>query len=189
MFLPERTAILAMLVATSGYENLSRQSVLTRVFESMYQRDDMLGFIDLSVIDDHGAHVACAGPFRLRGLNYFKEPWFAEAMTKGRHISDVYMGFRHIPHFIIAVRGYEGEHQWILRATIDLLANHARINAIQIHRHYHPQLPIIASDQSKLQQVFLNLIDNAIDAIGANGEIDVTTELANGNIAIYIDLY
>ena len=39
-------------------------------------------------------------------------------------------------------------------------------------------LPIIASDQAQLQQVFLNLISNAIDAIGKDGLIEITSRIS-----------
>jgi two-component system NtrC family sensor kinase len=63
----------------------------------------------------------------------------------------------------------------VLDQTIDILANHACINDIEIRKHFADGLPVIASDQSQLQQVFMNLINNAIDAIGKNGNIDVYT--------------
>jgi two-component system NtrC family sensor kinase len=40
-------------------------------------------------------------------------------MHKGLYISDMFMGFRQEPHFIIAVLRREGDDQWILRATIN----------------------------------------------------------------------
>jgi len=62
-----------------------------------------------------------------------------------------------------------------LKQTIDLLKNHAITNNIEITTALSDDLPIIASDQSQLQQVFLNLITNAIDAIGSEGLIEVTS--------------
>jgi two-component system NtrC family sensor kinase len=59
------------------------------------------------------------GPYDLRGLNYYQQSWFDEVMSKGSYISDVYMGYRLLPHFIIAVKRQEGGNNWILRATID----------------------------------------------------------------------
>ena len=45
---------------------------------------------------------------------------------------------------------------------------------------------MIASDQSQLQQVFMNLINNAIDAIGSNGTIDIATQLDKDYINVTI---
>ncbi len=117
VFLRERTAILTTIVDTHNFDELKQQENLTRMFEVIGQRTD--GLIDLGVIDDSGQHLAYAGPYNLKGLNYYKQPWFAEVMSKGKYISDVYMGYRQMPHFIIAVRGYSDGTTWILRATVD----------------------------------------------------------------------
>jgi len=74
----------------------------------------------------------------------------------------------------------------VLDQTIDIMANHARINDIEIKKHFTDRLPVIASDQSQLQQVFMNLINNAIDAIGSDGTIDITTRLDKDLINIII---
>jgi len=60
-----------------------------------------------------------------------------------------------------------------LNQTIDILENFARINNIDIQTDLAPDLPIIAGDQAQLQQVFLNLISNAIDAVGKDGLVEV----------------
>ncbi|MGB5990709.1 MAG: ATP-binding protein, partial [Desulfobacterales bacterium] len=74
---------------------------------------------DLGVIDSTGQHLAYSGPYNLKGLNYYQQAWFNEVVSKGKYISDVYMGYRQMPHFIIAVRGYSDGIAWILRATVD----------------------------------------------------------------------
>jgi two-component system NtrC family sensor kinase len=119
VFLKERTTILSMLVDSHSFEELSQQENLSRLFKEINRRSDNLGLVDLGVIDSAGQHLAYSGPFNLRGLNYFQQPWFSQTMSRGQFISDVYMGFRQLPHFIIAVRGHDGDQSWILRATID----------------------------------------------------------------------
>jgi two-component system NtrC family sensor kinase len=49
-----------------------------------------------------------------------------------------------------------------------------------------PDLPIVASNQSQLQQVFLNLIINAIDAIEKDGLIQIKTQKDDSRIVISI---
>jgi len=117
VFLRERTAILATIVDTHTFDYLKQQENLNRIFMVISRRTD--GLIDLGVIDSAGQHVAYAGPYNLKGLNYFQQPWFNEVMTKGKYISNVYMGYRQLPHFVIAVRGYSNGRGWILRATVD----------------------------------------------------------------------
>jgi len=48
-------------------------------------------------------------------------------------------------------------------------------SSIEIHTGFQTDLPFVASDSAQLQQVFLNIIDNAIDAIGKDGNIHIRT--------------
>jgi len=73
-----------------------------------------------------------------------------------------------------------------LNETVALLGNYARINNIVIRTDLSSDLQIIASDQSQLQQVFLNLISNAIDAIGKDGLIQVLSRRTDSHITVKI---
>jgi len=48
---------------------------------------------------------------------------------------------------------------------------------ITVHRQYAPDLPKIQAYGSELNQVWTNLIDNAIDAMNGEGEITLRTHL------------
>jgi two-component system NtrC family sensor kinase len=63
-------------------------------------------------------HLAYTGPYDLMDKDYSGTFWFKEVMAKGVFISDMFMGYRETPHFIIAVLCSKGETTWILRATI-----------------------------------------------------------------------
>ncbi len=117
LFLKERTAILSAMADTHIFSEIIREENLSSIFRVMNLRAG--AFVDLGVIDIKGYHRAYVGPYDLKGLNYYDQPWFAEVMSKGVFLSDVYMGFRKQPHFIIAVRRHENKESWILRATID----------------------------------------------------------------------
>ncbi len=117
LFFRKRSALLGIMADTSDYLKISDESYLSRVFQIINFRQG--NFVDMGVIDHAGIHQAYIGPYNLRGRNYGEQPWFNEALSRGLYISDVYTGFRNLPHFIIAVRGHENSHPWILRATID----------------------------------------------------------------------
>jgi len=117
LFLKERTAILCAMADTLTFNHMTDEKNLARIFEVMNARAG--AFVDLGVISNSGQHLAYVGPYDLKGLNYYQHPWFDEVMSKGVYVSNVYMGYRKSPHFIIAVRRQEGLNSWILRATID----------------------------------------------------------------------
>lgn len=117
LFLKERTAILSAMADTHSFDYMTTRSNLNAIFQVINSRAG--AFVDLGVIDNGGNHITYVGPYNLEGLNYSVQAWFIEVMSRGIHISDVYMGYRQSPHFIIAVRRQESDKTWILRATVD----------------------------------------------------------------------
>ncbi len=119
MFLEERTAQLVAVAHTHALEQLRDEAYLDKVFNALQLRAK--SFIDIGVIDDQGNHVAYVGPYyaQLKSVNYAQEEWFRAVMSSGIYVSDIFMGFRKIPHFVIAVTARGGNHNWILRATIN----------------------------------------------------------------------
>ncbi len=115
-FLNEHTSKLQLIARTHDREELLESGALQTVFELFNQ--DIPTLTDLSVIGEHGFHLAYIGPYDLWSRNYSKEFWFLQVMEKGVYISDMFMGFRKEPHFIIAVTHSNGNKKWILRATI-----------------------------------------------------------------------
>jgi len=117
LFLEERLSQLTTLVYTQSFDQLKDEEYLSRVFTLLQMRSK--SYIDIGIIDMDGIHVAYIGPYQLKGVNYSNEEWFHETMLRGFYISDVFTGFRNIPHFIIAIMKREGDRTWIFRATID----------------------------------------------------------------------
>jgi two-component system NtrC family sensor kinase len=116
-FLSEHTSKMQLVVGTRTLEQLIEPGALETVFELFNQ--DTHTLTDLGVIAEHGYHLAYVGPYDLWSRNYAKEFWFAQVIQKGIYISDMFMGFRKEPHFIIAVTHENGGKKWILRATIN----------------------------------------------------------------------
>ena len=106
-FLIERKANLEFILQSYSYEFLADPANLYAVFDRLQKESN--AFLDLGIFDEKGLHVAYQGPFKLEGKHYGKEEWFREVMKKGHYISDVFLGYRRIPHFIIALAREEKE--------------------------------------------------------------------------------
>jgi two-component system NtrC family sensor kinase len=116
-FLTERTIDLKNLSGILGFDYLADPGNLKKVFDTLQRQ--LPCFTDMGVIDDQGRHRAYVGPHDLLSKNYKETPWFKAITTKDFTISDVFLGFRNDPHFIIAVKQVTSEGFWILRATVD----------------------------------------------------------------------
>ena len=77
--------------------------------------------VDLSLIDPEGLQVAYAGPYGLVGKEYTSSPWYAKTLARKVHLSEVFTGFRNVPHFVIAASKKEPTRQgfWVVRASVD----------------------------------------------------------------------
>ena len=89
-------------------------------------------FVDLGVVDEQGQQVAYAGPFKLAKARYEEADWFKKAINNPYVISDVFLGLRHSPHFIIAVRKNWKGRKWIIRTTIDFLSFNHLVENVRI---------------------------------------------------------
>lgn len=116
-FLTERAQDLKLIAANVGLAGLRNADRLQTVFHSLQQQ--LPCFTDLGVIDDRGRHLAYVGPYDLLSKNYRDAEWFQIALSRGIYISDVFLGHRNVPHFVIAVKKDDDGGTWFLRATID----------------------------------------------------------------------
>ena len=89
----------------------------------------------MGIIGMDGQHIAYVGPFDLKSANYAKAEWFSEVQRKGVVVTDVFLGLRKIPHFIIAVLRHAGGKSFILRATIDMEVLQALLQREYSGRH------------------------------------------------------
>lgn len=118
VYLEERLHLLQLLAESNSLQEIANPDHLFGLFANL-NRSSYGGFIDLGVIDNRGRHLAYIGPFILQDQNYLETEWFREVMVKGIYISDVFLGFRQVPHCILAIRTDSDDAPWILRATIN----------------------------------------------------------------------
>lgn len=74
-----------------------------------------------------------------------------------------------------------------LESTLTIL-HHKIKNGIEIIREYDPHLPHITVYGSELNQVWTNLIDNAVDALEGHGHIWIRTRTDDGNNHIVVEI-
>jgi len=66
----------------------------------------------------------------------------------------------------------------IVEKSISLLKQHQLIQKIRFKKNLDSSLPTIMADSTKLQQVFINIIQNAVEAMDGNGTLTISTSLA-----------
>jgi PAS domain S-box-containing protein len=75
----------------------------------------------------------------------------------------------------------------ILEETLALREYDMKLNNILVHRQFDPNMPVTPGDFHQLEQVFLNILNNAVDAIrekGGPGELWIRTEAVGDRLKV-----
>lgn len=146
-FLNDKLADIELLGAWFTLDELSVEPFLEKKLQELQEKFSGV-FVDLGVIDQTGLQLAYAGPFKLTKANYAHADWFRRAIDSSTFISDVFLGIRGLPHFIVAVRHESQGRRWLLRATIDFVAFNSLVENIHIGR---TGLAFILNSRGELQ--------------------------------------
>ncbi|MGW8162075.1 MAG: sensor histidine kinase, partial [Desulfobulbales bacterium] len=75
----------------------------------------------------------------------------------------------------------------VIGEVLSFLENSMVHNRIHVEQHLQASLPPIISDQMQLQQIFLNIINNGIDAVGMDGKVTIITKKVAKGVQIIIE--
>ena len=109
--------------------------------------------------------------------------WLSDTYTIYSLLEEIGRGAGRISELVKALKGYTYLDQAPIQnvdlhegldSTLVILRSKLK-EGITVHRQYSPDLPHIQARGSELNQVWTNLIDNAIDAMDGSGEITLRT--------------
>jgi len=156
-FLDETLAPVKFLADSSTYDELAQSGYLQsrlRVLQSAYP--DV--FVDLGLVNADGKQISYAGELKLLNVNYSNDQWFQDAIRQPYYLSDVFLGIRGKPHFIICIRHEHQGSEWLLRGTVNFAAFSALVDTLQIGK---TGSALIVSSMGQLQsQPIAELIHN-----------------------------
>jgi signal transduction histidine kinase len=134
--------------------------------------------------------AALAGPAKSDALR-----WVAATLTAGRLSSELCESTERMSALVGAVKSYaymdrgglvEVDLHEGLETTLTVLGYKLKHTSIAVVRDYDRTLPKLTVRGSELNQVWTNLLDNAIDALGEQGTITIATRLDGDCIVVEI---
>ncbi len=130
-FLNEKLGNIRFLAMTKNFDTLNDNEFLQRKLQ--FLRNDYSNvFVDLGIVEASGRQTAYAGPMQFENVDYKNAEWFQSAWKSESYISDVFLGLRGTPHFIVSVKQNEGGREFLLRATIDFMAFNSLVQNLRL---------------------------------------------------------
>jgi signal transduction histidine kinase len=135
------------------------------------------------------AAMVLEGPALEPGLQ-----WVASALTVATLLSEIKESSRHISSLVAAVKSYSQMDRASmqrmevtdgLESTLVML-RHKIPAGITVVREYGTDVPPIEAHAGELNQVWTNLIDNAVDAMGSAGTLRLTTRVEQNDVLIEV---
>lgn len=74
----------------------------------------------------------------------------------------------------------------VIQETLALVEPMLKASRVSLNLQLAPELPAVWGNSGKLQQVFMNLLVNARDAMPKGGELTVATERENGSVRVEV---
>ena len=117
--------------------------------------------------------------------------WIAASLSARQLAGELRDSTNQMSHLVKAIKSYaymdRGEVVQVdvregLETTLTILGHKLKHTTIEVTRDYDASLPKLTVHGAELNQVWTNLLDNAIDALGESGHITITTR-ADGDCA------
>ncbi|KAA5540598.1 ATP-binding protein [Adhaeribacter rhizoryzae] len=122
--------------------------------------------------------------------------WFANTLNTEKLICDIQASAKRISELVNAVktyshmdRGQDKEKTDLhhgLKSTLTMLTHKLKEKNIQVEQDYQANLPPITAYVGELNQVWTNLIDNAIDALAAGGKLRLATRQEGNSVKVTV---
>jgi len=157
-FVQQATAGLRLIAHDMTLEELSDEAVIARVLRNL--RKSLGSYVDLGLITSAGIQQSYVGPYNLKGKNYADQDWFHEIQFRDAYFSDVFIGYRNIPHFAVAVKHETDDGRfYIVRATFDTEALTQQVAPLRIG----PATDVFITNRSGVLQTPSRLGRNILD--------------------------
>ena len=195
-FLKHQIDLLTTLINLFPPEDFSNIDNLDQLFLAASKSG---AIVDLQTIAASGRQLAYVGPYReqVTGKQYKDQPWFREVLERSVYVSDIFSGYRNLPHFVVALT--DPLKSYVLRATINSSAFNSLLHSAQVGAHGDA---FIVNSKGALQTPSLQHTDaitepekkliryhSGAEVVQQGDTIYATTWLDNGNWLLMFKVY
>ena len=121
--------------------------------------------------------------------------WIEDVFVTEKMIDEVEDASRRISGLVSSIKTYSHMDQAnekqpvdlekLFKSTLNILNHKIKEKQITVDIEVPEDLPEFCGYVSELNQVWMNLLDNSIDALGQEGKIEISAKTSNGDLRIY----
>jgi signal transduction histidine kinase len=122
--------------------------------------------------------------------------WTASSCSVRRMASEIQEASMRISGIVLAIKGFTHMDQAMVAEAVDLTASlrntvmvlkaKARAKSVAVQIHLEPDLPRVMGFLGELNQIWANLVDNAVYAAPAGGRVEVRASVDKSNVVVRI---
>jgi signal transduction histidine kinase len=121
--------------------------------------------------------------------------WLESVISSAQLVATIESSIARVTDLVVAVKKYAYEGKGVgtslnihesVHSTLIILGHKLRHKAIVLRKHFAQDLPALEGAAPGLNQVWTNLLDNAIDASPQGGEITIRTRRDGDRVAVSI---
>jgi len=180
------------------------------MLEKSSLEDELTDWLMEHEIDDYTfAEILVDYGFTVADLDYLAEippdyalvpvfKWLSYHLTTSKIVKEIAEASTRISELVGAVKNFShmdrgGDKQYInihtgLESTLTMLNYKLKKASVEVVRDFAPDLPLAKALAGELNQVWTNIIDNAIDAMAANGKgiLTINTKKERNSVVVTI---
>ncbi|WP_353685085.1 ATP-binding protein [Thermodesulfovibrio sp. 3907-1M] len=177
-FISERISALRFLVSSYPEEYFTNEKIFSRLFSNF--KKEFEGIVDMGIVDERGIQMLYTGPYKLKGKDYSQAEWFKEMFLRTEYVTDVFLGYRKIPHFSIIVKKESNYHNkfWLIRVSLNMDILQKFVSNLEIGNNDDA----FFINKQRILQTNSKLFGNVLEPLKLN---NITIQTDRKNITIY----
>lgn len=130
-YLQEHRSALTFITKDNSPEQLQNTAHLQGILNNL--QESFAGFVDLGVVNQEGKQINYVGPYGLEGKDYSNQEWFREMERQNFAISDVFLGYRNVAHFVVEAKHSLADGSFlVLRSAIDIVRLEELLHGLEL---------------------------------------------------------
>lgn len=160
-FISERISALKFIISSYPEDYFTNEKKFYKIYSDF--KREFEGIVDMGIVNSKGIQTLYVGPYQLKGKDYSQTEWFKDMTLRTEYVTDVFLGYRKIPHFSIIIKKdlpSNGDFR-LLRVSINMDILQRLVANLELGS----QDDVFLINRNKILQTNSKLFGNALESL------------------------